>query len=149
MPLDPLAPFATTAPEMLAERNADLDRRLKVQERRPMLNRAPWQTPAFANGFGHFSSGYAEVGYYIDGQGQVHFRGVASMPVTFAPLTMFTLAAGYRPVARHAFVTAFPFADSIATAVISVDSNGVVQLDAGGPSFGGGVSLDTISFRVI
>lgn len=145
-PLDPPVPDPF---ERQALDSANTSRHIGRLSRRPMLAAVPWRDAALANGFTNFDSGYAPAGFYIDPAGRVFLRGVVTVPLAGAPLDIFVLPEGFRPVYRHAFVTGFPYADSVASAVVSVAIDGTVRLDEGGPAFGGGVSLDPVSFRTL
>jgi hypothetical protein len=149
MPIDPLAPFALNPAEAQADKNADLNRRIAALERRPMLDRASWQSAALINGFQNSGAPYAPAGFYIDSQGLVHLRGRVSQGSDLAPVTMFVLSQGFRPAYRHEFPTSANFADSVTQSLISVLANGNVVLELGDAGFGFPVNLDPIYFRVI
>lgn len=155
MPLDPrteLVGRTARAGDRIAEAVADLRRRVKRIENSARLSSqtsGAWVDAALVNGFADFGAGTAPAAYYKDGLGRVYLRGnVACTSSGVRPITIFTLAAGYRPVFTHRFVCAGEFADSVAECIVDVNPNGTVQL-----SFSGftsqAINLDEISFRTI
>lgn len=147
MSLDPTLRGSINPDAAGAERMRALEARLDSLERGGRRAVSAWQTPSLVNGFGGGPN--APVGYYIDSLGRVYLRGTPTVPnVSSRPLTIFTLATGYRPAYTHRFVCAGEFADSIAEVIVDVGPAGAVALSFSG-FFGQQINLDEISFRTI
>lgn len=97
----------------------------------------------FTSGFSNFGSPYETARFIRDDQGWVHLAGLivaAAAHTTAAP--MFTLPAGYRPAADHAFPI-FTGSNLGVFGNIRVLTDGTVEVYV---SPAGNVSLDGISF---
>lgn len=155
MTLDPIDPtyMAVTPQAKTASDIKVLARRLAVLERKSLnvpgaaalaeleANRAAeWQTPTLLNGFTNHGGGYTPVAYYKDTFGRVYLRGTVSYSGV-APVVIFSLDEGYRPLYTHSFAT--PRA-----ADVEVRADGDVVLMTL-PSGATEVFLDQISFRTI
>jgi hypothetical protein len=101
-------------------------------------NNETWQTPILAGSWTNYGEDAPPAGYYKDGQGAVHLRGI----VKGGSGTIFTLPFGYRPGYKHSTAS---LANSIAC-LIQVAPDGTVAWQSGGTN--AWVSLDNISFRV-
>lgn len=107
MPIDPRQQ-PTTAEGKRADTLASLERRMAAVER-GSLNRAisetvaaPWIAPTLLNGYFNHGAGTAPAGYYEDELGRVFLRGwVERGSIPGVPITVFTLAVGYRPAYNH------------------------------------------------
>lgn len=108
---------------------------------------AEWQAATLVNGFSNAGAGYAPAAFYKDTFGRVFVRGRVSQGGTFAPVTIFTLPAGFRPVYRHEFPTSAVYADSVTRSVVTVETSGAVMLTEGDAGFGFPVNLDIVQFR--
>lgn len=85
--------------------------------------------PAFANGFGNNTSGYANTGFRKDALGYVHLQGVPSIASSAGIAnTVFTLPAGYRPAARKSFGTWAQASAGQVSGRIDVDATGNVMI---------------------
>jgi hypothetical protein len=99
----------------------------------------PWQTASLVNGFTSVGGSYAPVAYYRDFVGRVYLRGRLNVPESAsAGVTMFTLAADYRPAYTHEFRTP-EFANA------TVQASGAVKLSSF--SLAEQVPLDVVQFR--
>lgn len=93
--------------------------------------------PVFQNGWGNFGQGYSTVAFRRLPTGLVVVRGLAAGGA--ANSAIFTLPAGYRPLAG----LLFPTSAAAANARVDVDASGAVRHVAGGISDFG---LDVIRF---
>lgn len=103
-----------------------------------------WITPTLTNG-SNFAAEYNSVGYWRDGFGVVHLRGLWQAPNVALPITIFTLPAGYRPAARELFVAHA----TTAMGRVDVQAAGGVLFMQGGVAAGNYVSLDGMTFRAV
>lgn len=103
-----------------------------------------WKTPTMQNYWVHWGEGANVPGYWKDPHGVVHLRGLVRSGTVGQAI--FTLPAGYRPVAREVFsvVSQATGSSSLAVSRCDVTSAGEVLPITGGNSF---FSLDGISFR--
>ena len=107
MPIDPVLGLPLNPDARVADKLAELDRRLRALERGPSgilaaeLTDSVWinvgaaGAPAFQNGWVNFGGGEAPASYYRDRLGIVHFRGLIKSGPTNS--VVFTLPVGYRP----------------------------------------------------
>jgi hypothetical protein len=96
--------------------------------------------------------GFAEGGYYRDGEGVVHLSGLVKAAYPTRTQRIFTLPPGYRPAATHAFSTGcWTFSDMTPSnyfpCPVAVQSDGGVVELGGGKYPTSGLILDGISFR--
>ncbi|MEP6795190.1 MAG: hypothetical protein ABJB16_12745 [Saprospiraceae bacterium] len=98
--------------------------------------------PTLLNGFTNYLNGYSTAAYYKDKMGIVHLRGMVQLATNQSGLAIFTLPAGYRPVASGQLV--FPSQASSGLARIDVLTSGNVTVMGGST---GWISLDGITFR--
>ena len=135
----------------LKRRIADLERRQMARAQVELdANRSvEWVDATLENDFTNQLGGYAPAGFYIDSFGHVRVRGRVSQGATLAPATMFTLPVGYRPVYRHEFPTSAVYADSVTNSVVTVNTDGTVELTMGDAGVGFPINLDTIQFRTV
>ena len=123
----------------------NLDRRLRIVENREVPTGAgpgpgpnPGTDPVSPTlpGGWAITPPYQQISYWRDGSNIVHLRGTASIGAVTLPATLFTLAAGFRPLANLVY--------GVPTySVVEVEPDGDVVVREC-TSF---VSLDGISFR--
>jgi hypothetical protein len=98
-----------------------------------------WIAPTFGTNWGNFGSGYNTAGYYRDGDGIVHLRGLVTGGSYSDTATLFTLPAGFRPGGRCLF------------SINSNNAHGRLDITSDGrviPYIGSSwISLDGISFK--
>lgn len=102
-----------------------------------------WRAPTLTSG-NNFGIGYNSVGYWADGFGVVHLRGLWQAAAG-APLAarIFVLPVGYRPVGRELYgVNA-----SGAMGRVDVETSGAVSVLAGSTAAGNFFTLDGLTFR--
>lgn len=120
----------------------------------------PWATPTLASNWTNWGGGWAPAGYYKDGAGTVHLRGLLNRSTTTSSFgktncPIFTLPAGYRPayiMSYLAFGGGTEAGGYVAT--VRVDPDGTVYLNshinsvqANAISAGNPLFLDGFSFR--
>lgn len=104
------------------------------------LTASPWTAVTFQNSWANYGGGYYDVAYMQDGDGMVHFRGLAASGTMGAAI--FTLPSALRP-SRHLNVLA---ASNNTWTIITIFSTGpVIPSTVSGSN--GWVSLDNISFQ--
>jgi hypothetical protein len=103
--------------------------------------------PAFATGWSNYATtSFQSAGFFKDLSGMVHLKGlVKKSTAVAAPDTIFTLPAGYRPLAgatggSYLFVTI----SNSALGRVDVTTAGLVTVQIGNA---GWVSLDSVHFR--
>ena len=98
-----------------------------------------WIAPTFGTNWGNFGSSYTTAGYYRDGDGIVHLKGLVTGGSYSDTETLFTLPTGFRPGRRYLF------------SVISNNAHGRLDITSDGrviPYIGSSwISLDGISFK--
>tara|TARA_B100001564_G_C20470527_1_gene592415 strand:- start:46 stop:861 length:816 start_codon:yes stop_codon:yes gene_type:complete len=98
-----------------------------------------WIAPTFGTNWGNYGGTYNTAGYYRDGDGIVHLRGLVTGGSYGSTGTIFTLPAGFRPGGRHLF------------SIISNQAHGRLDIKSTGqviPYVGASwISLDGISFK--
>ena len=111
--------------------------------RNQIKNTVPTFTPVtFTNGWANYFSGteYGPVGYYKDSMGIVHLRGLAASGTIGQ--NMFTLPAGFRPLAGTLIFTIISNANTSA-ARVDIRPDGTVVAVSGGNNW---IVLSGISF---
>jgi hypothetical protein len=99
-----------------------------------------WITPSLGSGWSFYGAPYNTPGYYKDVLGIVHLRGLLAS--SGATSLIFTLPAGYRPIAQCLFPS---FANSAAARVdVQTDGQVLFQYPGGATPW---VTLDGITFR--
>lgn len=145
MTIDPHL-FATKPGEFEAARYADLERRLRAQER-GQPPQGEWQTPTLLTGFANTEFGFAPAGYYKDVNGRVLMRGVVTS-VNDSPIDepVFELLEGFRPAYVHKFavVSGSTDGDIPIWASVTVRPDGVASVTGGGIET---FPLDVVQFR--
>lgn len=96
--------------------------------------------PAFQNSWVNFGGGFQAAGFYKD-RGRVYLQGFIDGGA--ASTTVFTLPAGYRPVAISAHSTLTHTGAALTFGWVSVESDGDVSAVTFGTNF---LSLEGISF---
>lgn len=86
-------------PERLA---AFLDEELSRLE--ATLSAPKFIAPTLLNSWVNYGAGWAVAGFYMDGLGRVHLKGLVKSGTTTAGTTIFTLPKGYRPAESLVFV---------------------------------------------
>lgn len=124
-------------------------RRLKARVKSLELPRSAWTAATLANGFVNQGGSYAPAAFYKDSYGHVRLRGRVAQGATLAPVVMFVLPEGFRPVFRHEFPSSAVFADSVTRSLITVLTDGSVRLEWGDAGSGFPVNLDPVQFRVV
>ena len=98
-----------------------------------------WKTPAWGTNWGNYGNSYNTGGYYRDGDGIVHLKGLVTGGSYGNSATLFTLPVGFRPGGRCLFT------------VITDNAHGRLDITTTGqviPYVGSGwLSLDGISFK--
>lgn len=102
-------------------------------------NQDSWHNPTLQNGWVNFGSGFQSVGYMKDSLGFVHLRGVVKSGTV--DQAIFTLPAGYRPIATVYSLNAN--GASSYTGIVNVSPTGVVKNDTGTNAY---QSLDNVVF---
>jgi hypothetical protein len=99
--------------------------------------------PAFGASWSSYSvPAFMAAGFFKDLSGIVHLKGLVKKAVAIVtPDTIFTLPAGYRPLASALL---FPTISNSALGRIDIQTTGAVQVNMGNA---GWVALDGISFR--
>ena len=98
--------------------------------------------PAFQNGWGNFSAGYAPCSFYKDSDGIVHLEGMISGGIVNAGDVIFTLPEGYVPADSTFFGTAS--ANNFGIVIVNSGNNNGVSVFSGSNAW---VALNGISFR--
>jgi hypothetical protein len=102
-----------------------------------------WITPSLASGWANFGSGYQVAGYRKLANGDVELRGLIKSGTIY---TVFTLPAGYAPIA-HEIITA---ASNTGTCQILILTSGIItvtQYSGGGSN--ADVSLTGVHFSTL
>lgn len=107
-----------------------------------LLDQESWIAPNMINNWTSYGSGYNPAGYFKDGLGIVHLRGLIKSGTMNQPC--FVLPAGYRPPYQELY-PAFSSASPASVAKIIVYANGNVTPYQGGNQYFG---LDGMTFRV-
>jgi hypothetical protein len=98
-------------------------------------------SPAFANSWANYGSGYVNAGYWKDPFGIVHLRGMISSGTVGN--SAFTMAPGYRPAENHIFGTI----SNGAIGRVDVSTDGTVKPVS--PSSNTWVSLSGITYKAL
>jgi hypothetical protein len=101
-----------------------------------------WRIPAFLNGWLNYDPSWAPAGYYKDGSGRVHLRGLIKLGAV--PSVIFKLDADCRPQDRELFGTISSAGGAPVVSRVDVKVDGDVVVDTGGNTW---FSLNGISFR--
>ena len=98
-----------------------------------------WIAPTFGTNWVNYGGSYNTAGYYRDGDGVVHLKGLVTGGSYSSSALLFTLPAGFRPVGRCVF------------SIISNQAHGRLDINTNGnviPYVGSSwLSLDGISFK--
>jgi hypothetical protein len=117
----------------------DLQKQLK-QMRTSQLTPPAWTAPTFLNSWSNYGAPFTSAGYYIDGLGIVHLKGMVRNGTISA--SIFQLPVGFRPLEQYLFVVE---TNSNANGRVDIQTDGNVI--AGANISNTWVSLDPISFR--
>jgi hypothetical protein len=98
----------------------------------------PWTAPTLLNSWLNFGAPYCNAGYWKDGFGRVHLKGLVKSGTI--PADVFVLPAGYRPGTQ----LVFSCVSMNASNRVDVLANGSVNIQSGN---NGWASLDGIIFR--
>lgn len=126
----------------LLSRISGLD--IEVNEIKKRLICSTWETPSLAPNWSDYGSNFTPIGYYKDGIGVVHLRGLVKGGKINS--LIFKLPSGYRPENKQMYnvITYDKVRNNTHKAGrIDIHSNGNVMFIAGGDSW---VSLSVISF---
>jgi hypothetical protein len=124
---------------LLAVRNGDTSYQDYLKFIPTNGNYYTWKTPAWGTNWGNYGGSYNTGGYYKDGDGIVHLKGLVTGGSYGSSATLFTLPAGFRPGGRCLFT------------IITDNAHGRLDIKTTGqviPYVGSGwLSLDGISFK--
>ena len=124
---------------LLAVRNGETSQQPYLKFIPTNGNYYTWIAPTFGTDWGNYGGSYNTAGYYRDGDGVVHLRGLVTGGTYGDSATLFTLPIGFRPEGRKLFST------------ITDNNFGRLDITTAGqviPYIGSGwVSLDGISFK--
>lgn len=99
-----------------------------------------WVAPTLLNSWVNYGGVYQNAGYYKDPMGMVHLRGLVKDGTATAGTTLFTLPAGFRPLAQTVGIT---LTNSL-MGTFNIETDGDVNV--GGSTSSAWFSLENITF---